>query len=1012
MFNLRNELITMNKIYLIFFILIPTLLVSQPNQIAKIVTDQVGIDARGFRVWIADVNNDDYPDLLWGGDSGATHNTIYLMINEQDPNSNDPRDRIFIDKTDESGIQQSRISENTYRVSDVAALADLDNDGDVDLVTSIYTHRHQDYMNDRDNGDRTEVLLNDGNGNFSLIEDNSLNTIPFDLGLEDGESNTTAICFLDYDLDGNIDIYFGTWFTRYLGRSDDIFMPNPLVKGNGDGTFEFVDHVGVREPLYGANISDWNNDRYPDIFTSSYCRTSSRLYKNINGNFVDATLESGYNTQILQGDNGQNLCQWEAQPADYDNDGDIDLIEVKVHGGNLSNEGRTTITENLGAEQGFRLEWKLDKIIRDAASSAHVSDMGASWFDWDNDGKLDLAIGQDGYLNANRREDVRLYLLLQTDEGLFVDITDEFGLLPEMEQSHSIEPADYDLDGDIDLFLSSTHVETYIEDGEEKTRSYKRIELIENNSQNNQNNWVQFKLDPPEGANQSCIGARIIIHNSEEKLVREIQAGGGHFGYQSPFIQHIGLGSVMKVDSIEIWWPHKDMLTTKIYEFPANSILEVDVNGIKNIIQKEVDEFGLISAVNHIDFDTVNVGESKIYKFELNNKGNKEILIKEIKLNQNPEFMLNNEYLDLTLLPNENIEVEITYTPSSRKRGRTFLNIESNAINDNDSYSIEVTGFGYESAPIIAVDNNEIEFNTVWIDSLDTQTLTIHNVGELPLEINKVEFMSSTNDHDAFSSKDFYSPVIIDAGDTYYLEINFLPLEIKDYTASALIHSNSYDNSVLAIKLNGSCDGPLPVLSLASFNILSFGNTTVGEEETRSFSVSNTGNYQLEIYDMPITDNEDNAFLVDYDLPAIIQPNDVLEIEVKFRPNDEVENYNRDLSFDANAVSNESINLRGRAVISSVIELADNSGNIECQVYPHPVNSVSTLSISVNSNQTYTSTIFIADLAGRIVGKQRQITLHPGKNQIQLDLSAMSKGTYSLVIQDRSFTLRQAIVKM
>lgn len=202
----------MKKLFILFFVLAlsATQLFSQTwfNEIS----DAAGLsETKGFRVWLADVNGDDYPDLLWGGDKGALFNSIYLMMNVPNPDQNSSVKRIFQDYTAESGLQKSRIDSNISRTVDIAALADLDNDGDLDIVTSIYTHRVQNY---KSTGDRSEVMLNDGNGHFTLVDNHGLDDFNYASSLELGLTNTTGLSFLDYDLDGNIDLYVGTWFAH------------------------------------------------------------------------------------------------------------------------------------------------------------------------------------------------------------------------------------------------------------------------------------------------------------------------------------------------------------------------------------------------------------------------------------------------------------------------------------------------------------------------------------------------------------------------------------------------------------------------------------------------------------------------------------------------------------------------------------------------------------------------------------------------------------------------------
>ena len=90
------------------------------------VSETTGIEqALGSRVWIADVNGDDYPDLLTN-EGKAIRNMLHLFINTQDPESDDPKDRIFVEYTEESGINAHSTKIGEDRFSDVAAFADVE----------------------------------------------------------------------------------------------------------------------------------------------------------------------------------------------------------------------------------------------------------------------------------------------------------------------------------------------------------------------------------------------------------------------------------------------------------------------------------------------------------------------------------------------------------------------------------------------------------------------------------------------------------------------------------------------------------------------------------------------------------------------------------------------------------------------------------------------------------------------------------------------------------------------
>jgi hypothetical protein len=528
----------------------------------KNVTGQVGLnDVKTFYLMVCDVNNDDYPDLMVvrSGDI-YSKDAMRIYINVQDTNSLDPLDRIFLDVTPISGINANVNPDSVgHRVIN-AVFADVNNDGNVDMITGNDTYNLETYY---DNGDRGEVLLGDGTGKFTTLPNNGIHEI--------GLNNPTGHSFLDYDKDGNLDVFMGTFFLDYAGN---VWNHAYLFKGNGDGTFTDVTTAsGIDtklEPLYGCQVTDWNNDGWPDILTSPYCRTSGTLWKNNgDGTFTDVSTSAGYNTRFMQGDNGQTLCNWTAAPEDFDNDGDIDLMLALVHGGNDANEGHSTIVINEGADSSYHLHWELNRVTWDAPKSTHHGDYDISWFDFDNDGLEDMSLMQGHYMPATDR----LYMFQQNPNNTFTDVTSELGFIggPEdtiYKSTHATEPIDYDLDGDDDLIYSKDAV---------------MYTYLLRNEVGNLNNWVSVKLIAPPGCNYNSIGARIYVYADSLVKMREVYAGRGNKCGQQPFIMVFGLGNHTAIDSIVVHWPDSAFTVTTVINPPINQMDSIDVNGYASI---------------------------------------------------------------------------------------------------------------------------------------------------------------------------------------------------------------------------------------------------------------------------------------------------------------------------------------------------------------------------------------------------------------------------------------------
>jgi len=531
--------------------------------------------AQASYVYVADLNMDNYPDLVMIKATGGIKGHIKVYMNLPD-STGDPEKRIFIDRTDWTNLDYRRNGENG-RVIDLVAFADIDNDGDLDAVTAIYYHRWEYYHPDSlDPGDRCEVMLNNGNGRFSLLENSGLNKIGPHSGKDEGLVNITGITFLDYNKDGKLDLFLASWFDDYKNNA---MTASYLLKGNGDGTFTDESMWSKIKsnimPLYGANATDWNNDGWMDIATSPYCRSGGSLWKNDqNGRFDDVAALVGYNTQFMFGA-GQDLCTWASQPHDYDNDGDIDFFYVLVHGGFNTDEGRSTLVLNKGASENYKLEWALNRVIRDPPRPSHIGDYDAQWLDFDNDMLSDLVVGSGGY-TFNRR----MFFLKQDTSGYLNDISYELDKVAAdkmIREIYSITPLDYDLDGDDDLFFAY---------GDDVYAPKNSVMLLKNNI-GQDNNYIGIRLFPPQNCNQSGVGCRIKVYSGGVTQMKEIKAGYGHFGGQQPFITNFGLAKNNKVDSVVVMWQTNPATSTKVLNPGINKTIIIDKNGLWGTLSHE-----------------------------------------------------------------------------------------------------------------------------------------------------------------------------------------------------------------------------------------------------------------------------------------------------------------------------------------------------------------------------------------------------------------------------------------
>jgi len=253
------------------------------------------------------------------------------------------------------------------------------------------------------------------------------------------ESMSGGVALIDYDQDGWPDIYFTN------AQSVDMALKrkksrSALFHNNHDGTFtDVTDKAGVGYPCWamGAAVGDYNNDGWPDLLVT--CLGGVVLYRNNgDGTFTDVTKSAG-----LGIDTG-----WAAGAAfgDYDSDGWADLFVshyVDFHLDELPAFGSAKSCKYLGfdVQCGPRgLKGSSDNLYRnngdgtftDVSKKSGVDDperrygLTAVWTDFDNDGKLDLLVTNDGQANylykgdgAGKFEDVALACGVAANEDGF-----------------------------------------------------------------------------------------------------------------------------------------------------------------------------------------------------------------------------------------------------------------------------------------------------------------------------------------------------------------------------------------------------------------------------------------------------------------------------------------------------------------------------------------------------------------------------------------------------------------
>ena len=426
------------------------------------------------------------------------------------------------------------------------AVADIDNDGYQDLyVTNFGPNRL--YMN---RGDGTFVERGAASGT-------------------DHAGFSTGASFGDVDLDGDLDLYVSNYLIfdldyespiPCLWRGVDVFCgpqgqrpeANVFYLNNGDGTFtDATRQAGLSGPRhfsFEAMFTDFDEDGQIDLYVVND-QGPNYLYRNQgDGTFEDQALISGV---AFNGEGGMQGCMGVAR-GDYDGDGRQDYFVT-----NFTDE-HNTLYKNDG--DGFFLDHSFPSMA--STMGEPFVAWGTVFFDRDNDGDLDLYIANGhvypevdlpeigiGYAEPN-------FLLSNDGKGRFADVSQASGPgLEIIKVSRGVTVADYDEDGDLDLFVFNLN----------DTPSLLR------NDGGNANNWLRIKLIGSR-SNRDGIGAWVTVESGGRIQRQEVQGGGGYISH-SDIRRHFGLGTSTLVDRVEVRWPSG--ITQTLHDVAINQTVTV-----------------------------------------------------------------------------------------------------------------------------------------------------------------------------------------------------------------------------------------------------------------------------------------------------------------------------------------------------------------------------------------------------------------------------------------------------
>ncbi|HMG16384.1 MAG TPA: CRTAC1 family protein, partial [Saprospiraceae bacterium] len=520
----------------------------------------------GGGVAIGDINNDGLPDIYFSSTRGS--NKLYL-------NKGGLK---FEDITDRAGV----VANIGFKTG--ITMADVNGDGLLDIFVC------------RTNKDSTQLLGNllyINNGNLTFSDKTK------EYGLDD-KMNTNHAVFLDYDGDGDLDLFIMNHKVNFIEstsmrlrqRTDgSIYRETyPLTSFESDRLYRndnnhFVNvskQAGIATSAFSlsATVADINLDNYPDIYVAhDYIEPDLILINNKKGGFEDKCKD--YLKHMTQNSMGSDV-------ADFNNDGLPDIVSL-----DMAAEDPFRYKQMLNTLQFERYNFLLNygyghqisrnmlqlnngnNTFSDIGQLAGISNTdwswGATFNDFDNDGWKDIYI-TNGYPNDVTDNDYMIYtrdsieLSGGVNQKRFPDINQVFALLPSNKLpnymyrnkadltfenateawgmkipsfSNGYAVGDLDGDGDLDIVVNNIKDPAFV---------------FENKTvQQGDMNFLQIKLNGPP-KNRFGLGTKVWLWSNGQMQYQELYTNRG-FLSSSELLIHFGLGKFKKIDRVEVRWP-------------------------------------------------------------------------------------------------------------------------------------------------------------------------------------------------------------------------------------------------------------------------------------------------------------------------------------------------------------------------------------------------------------------------------------------------------------------------
>ena len=582
----------------------------------------------GAGVAIGDINGDSLPDIFFSGNQ--VKNKLYLN-----------KGNLKFEDISEKANIQGNSSWNTG-----AVMGDINGDGLIDIyVCAVVGIKGLSGYN--------ELYINNGDETFT--ESASKYGLDFD-------SFSSSAAFLDYDLDGDLDIYllnhavhsqesFGHANLRYKRNYQ---TGDKLLRNDGKKFSDVSQLAGI---FGGANgyglgiaVADFNQDNYPDIYVGNDFHEDDYYYvNNGDGTFSDKLKTYfGHTTRFSMGND----------VADINHDGLPDLLSLDMYAENetvlKTSQGDEDIQiQKLRTKQyGYHYQFARNMLqvnqpngnFKETALLSGVAATDWSWSalfgDYNQDGKQDIFISNGILKRPNNLDYIKYvsndqivkkinntnlvdkqalskmpsgkvsnYIFMGTDNLLFKNKSDSWLAQNTPTVSHATAMGDLDNDGDIDLVITNLN----------------EMPTIYQNQTNTKSNYLKLKFDYKK-PNTFGIGTKVYAYNNGKLQFKELYTCRGFQSSSEPII-HFGFGNNKIIDSLKIIWPNNTFQTLKNIE--NNNMLILKPENAKPLNKTEPKTQKLFQKVDknlginftHQEDNYTDFIRQKLIPYQVSNKG-------------------------------------------------------------------------------------------------------------------------------------------------------------------------------------------------------------------------------------------------------------------------------------------------------------------------------------------------------------------------------------------------------